>query len=510
MIGGLQLSSCCANPAPDAEVPSCPFTQIRCEYLERQTFIASFLPVVFSTYTSSHPGCQPPSRIVNWYTPMAGLFNGVYGTVCRYDVNARATAEAIWTKSTEQVLSGSNGAILRDGTNIVIATASFRYKRTTFSLSSRTRTATNGVVVSGTVTRDGSGVLFDCCTPENAVTETWDIISQGAPVTNNSPTAQTTMTVDWAGICNQQVIGLRLTRTATGPATSPWKVDVIGGVVRLTDVNNTVYEYSGLLNTVRTQIQNDGYFTVTIGPIQTTVAHTSDLLPVSNEPVLNGCPRSLLVADVGDPIAPGSAGFGGQVRVTSGAYIEYFDSTASGFSNSIAGAFSWLNRPRYPKLITVEALGNFESTFFSYLGLSSRWLDVPGESLITEDQFILPNGPGDDRTDYVDTVDCVACVSNSVSLEDNPCYPCPPPGGGTGGIFPVTRTINYCPDRVEVGFSDCFGGIVEDVCGNDCNPTTPDRYLTVCISREQTTTPIVPETLTYTLTQRMQGSFTFS
>ena len=508
MIGGLQLASCCANPVPDADVPAFPFTTLTCNYIERQTFNATYLPVVQETYTSNHPGCQPQSRTVGWYSPAVYFFNGAYGTVASYAVNAVATGQATWTASTVQVLSGVSGPILRAGTDIVIASANYRYKRTTFTLASRTRTATNGVVVSGTITRQAG--TQDCCVPEDSVIYTFDIISQGNPVTSSTPAAATSHTVSWVGVCNQQVPGLTLTRTATSPATDPWKIEVVGGVIRLTDVNGNAYEYSGLLNTVRTQITNAGFFSAVNGPIVVTQASTSDLIPVRHDQIREGCAKGLLIADVGHPIAPGVAfGFNGQVSVgSSGGYTEFFNASSSGYSNSLAGALSWINRSRYPKINVIQPLGTFESTTNSYLGLSLRWLDIPGSSVITEDQIIPAFGPGDDRTDVTDTLSCVSCVTFPAP---NPCDPCPPPNNaGTGGVFPLTRTLNFCPDRIEVGFSDCTGGIVDDICGSDCNGLTPDPYLTVCVSRTTEVTPLVTEDLAYPLTQRMTGSLTFS
>lgn len=477
MVGGLQLSSCCTNPVPNADVPACPFTTMFCEFEERDTFFVSNIIHSSLTFQSNHPGCSlaQSARTVEWNSYDVPGF-GIIGSA---NIEGVATSSASWALSSQVVLNQSNGPIVRPGTNTVIATCNYRVRELTFNRTSRIRTATQGVIQSGNETKYGSGGDYAYCCDSSDIQVDFPIYTQGTSATTTTPTAVASHTIRWAGVCNQRVVGLSLSRTGASPATNPWTIEVAGGKLRLIDVNGNVTEYSGLLNTVRQAINTAGLFTATNGPIVTANANTTDLLPMRSDPILSGCTKQVLVADVGFPVAPGvpiSAGYGGQGFISNSNGIQYFDAAATGLSNDVAGLQAFMAATRYPKLNPAggPGIGSFE--FFS-LGISSQWSLTPGTSLRNE--TITATAPSVSRRIVTITCgpDCLPATGVST------CGNCESQGMIAYSAIGFPPYYGPAPGLNPFGFINCSGGTIQEVC------TSTDFGLYGCYTDETTVTP---------------------
>lgn len=478
MVGGLQLSSCCANPVPDADVPACPFTTMFCEFEERSTFFASNIVHSYLTFQSNHPGCAlaQSARTVEWNSYDVPGF----GVISSADIEGVATSSASWAFSSQVILNQSNGPIVRLGTNVVIATCNYRVRELTFNRTSRIRTATQGVVQSGDETKYAvdAGSQFYCC--DSASTpQDFPIYTQGASATTTTPTAVASHTIRWVGACNQRVVGLSLARTGVSPATDPWTIEVAGGKLRLIDVNGNVTEYSGLLNTVRQSINTAGLFTATNGPIVTANANTTDLLPMRSDPILSGCTKQVLVADVGFPVAPGvptSTGYGGQGFISNSNGTQYFDAAATGLSNDIAGLQAFMAATRYPKLTPGGATGIGSFEFFD-LGLSSGWSLTSGTSFRNE--TITATAPSVSSRIVTITCgpDCLPVTGVST------CGICENQGMIGYSAIPGFPSFGPATGLNTLGFTDCNGNTIQEVC------TPTDFGIYGCYTDETTVTP---------------------
>lgn len=530
MIGGLRLSSCCTNPVPDAEVPACPFTTLTASFVERSNLSCGGLTFVATTYASNFPHCTYAStpRALSWgayeVTGDGGVVNATNpGTGLspeQINIQAQCTVTAVWNLSSQTIVGGGGGPILRPGTNTVIARCSWRARRLTFTQGSRTRIKTNGISESGdAIPKCVAYALGNYCCQPCFDEDTFVPSLVAGPLQTTTPDVVATHTVQYAPICNQRVVGISLLRTGASPSTDPWTIVVAGGKIRLIDVNGNVTEYSGLINTVRNSINAAGLFTANIGNIVTATASTSDLIPVTLAPGYGSCTKELLIADVGWPVAPGTSNLPGQDNgqayisssVGSGSTV-YFDSSQSGFPNNIEGLNQFLSATRYPKLSPTGSsfVGQFEfqSTYAGAFPLGiypSLWSLTSGAS-VRDSTY---TGTAFAKIDTTTTITCgpVCWENNGQNLPANgncgsageegwDCYgpnegsfvpapPFPPPGGPGVGYF----TNDDCPsDGISLAFIKCDGSKGAEIC-KEC-PNNPLLTAFGCASTVTTYTPM--------------------
>jgi hypothetical protein len=512
MIGGLQLSLCCDNPVPDADVPACPITSIVCSVQERSELTASNLVYVSGTFRSNHPGCTlaQDGRIVDWdIYELGGLGQGA-----SFDIAAVSAMSAGWTESSESILTLNNGPIVRPNTNVVIATCLYRVKEKTFTLSNRLRNSTQGIVVSGIETRyvPEAGEYYDCCSSASVELE-FNKFTQGSSV-SSTPPAAVSHVIRWAGVCNQAVVGLTIARTGSSPGTDPWKIQVTGGQILLTNGSGTTTAYSGTLSSVRTAMNATGLFTVTASLLATANATTGDLLEMGPDYLRTGCPKQVLLADVGTPVSPGlplSSGYGGQGYISNSYGTTYFNATATGFSNDKAGLEAFVRLTRYPKLSAngLTGVGAFE---FSQLGLGSEWSTNSGASIRTEN---VNATPGSDVATEVVTITCnPECVPVTGTwfpacgyCEFQGMNPITSSFGPAPGI--ATESVSCPPDGTpspRFGWSSCAGTIIDPPLCDACGTPIYDVY--GCYYRDITTTQMPDRNFAHVRT--LQGEMTFS
>jgi hypothetical protein len=500
MLGGLQRSACCSNPVPDVEVPACPFTSLSCNFQERSNFTASNLIYEAITFRSNHPGCVGAQETLVTGWDVYGI--SAFPSASSVRIEAVATSSATWVLNSETILTLNNGPILRRGTNTVIARCSYRVRELTLTRTARTRTETQGVVQTQGIEKFNTDAGGECCSPSQNGPIHFPRYVEGPSVTISNPSAAETHVIRWVGVCNQAVVGMTISRNGSSPSTNPWKIQVTGGQIVLTNGAGQSTAYSGLLTNVRTALIATGLFTVNIPLTATASAETQDLLEMGPEYLLFNCPRQVRLADVGFPVAPGmprSSGFEGQAFIASGGEIEYFDALSTGFENNVTGATQFMGTPRQPKLITVGGIGEF--TFFD-LRISTSWSLVPGNSTLTQSIVTAPSS----STSRIVTLTCgPICVSEeeygSGSYINSGCLTlgeCP-----SNGYSTFSPGFAPSPGLNGFGFQDCNFQQIKPLC-----PTEGTAFMYGCYEDEITITPN-PE-LTFVHVRTIQGTMSLT
>ncbi len=491
MVGTRRFADCCASPLPDSQVPTCPFTTIYNDYQASHNYVTPSLVFANEYKKYNHPGCTRQNEWESQYGSRA------LGAISRYELNAYDLANARWDVSSNIILTGTNGPVVRPGTNTVIARASFKYREYTFNRASRTRRYKDGQDTST------SDVYFNApsCCPSGDFAQNFTIIKSPAETIDLTPSANDWFKISWVGKSTQRVLGFRLTLRAAGTAVGPWRAVVEGGQLKLTNGSGVTTTYTGLLTSVRTAINAAGFFTAFIptgspAPVTTDASiqdlkpYRSTLLTATNEQTC------MYIVDVGDEIAPGSqilSAFPPRLTSLNSAVSPTvvvdlrFDAASSGFPNTASGLLQYMQQTWYAKSAgSVPVLGfNWNGTPYS-LGFPPVSSLTPGASVTN---YSITYGVRSvDRRDF--QVVCAYCIGVGS---------CTIPGastiGPTGAPFPGPG-INCS------GFLNCSGSLVSTICG--CPPTTFDARVIQTLVTE--TLPAI----SYPATWSIQGIFQIS
>jgi hypothetical protein len=150
---------------------------------------------------------------------------------------------------------------------------------------------------------------------------------------------------DYVSVATYDVPGLILTINASGVAIGPWDIQVSGSIV-MTSSTGLVKTYSGLLSSVASQINSDGYFTASVpGNVYAGSVLTSDFEPGSASVVTGSttCQTKLILKRAGTPLTPSStqAGFTGLVTSLSGPCSLLFQKD-QGYPDTEEGLLAWI------------------------------------------------------------------------------------------------------------------------------------------------------------------------
>lgn len=471
-VGSRRLAACCANGGlSNNQIPTCPFTTISLNFEEENRFITGDLTYKQSIVTHNYPYAEI-YELVTWN---AVGFSGP-ANAWKYTVVSTSVGAASWTVASSSIVSvGSNGPIVRPGTNTVIAFGPYKYRSYTFNKTSASRAYTSSLQQGGQITKIAN--LCACVACDSP--QTFDEQIEGPLITSATvPLAPTTATLTWVGVCSNVVTGITLVLTASGISTGPWVVEVTAGTLRLTNGSGVTTTYSGLLTTVRNSINAAGMFTATL-IAATSDAETQDLKPTKTNPIGIACTIEVPIAFPGDLIAPGSRTAGNQTGVFTLGAGDAFNASTSGFPNNATGFSSYLGQGWYAKLsLPYSGIGALKSAPTSaYFSLSGNWSRTSGTSEITRD-YTLTGSTGT-KTDV--TIVCFECVSND-----------PFPSCGFGQMSPGFLNLdvgagsyfNPGPGPCS-GWTDCSFGVAENC------PCPPSGTVTPFSRWDTTQTPIV-------------------
>jgi hypothetical protein len=488
MVGTRRLADCCASPLPDSQVPTCPFSTIYNDYEVSHDYETPSLVFVRKYVKYNHPGC-PRQQWESEYQSRAT------SGASQYQLNGYDLANARWDVSSDTILTGTNGPVVRPGTNTIVARASFKYREYTFNRTSRIRTYKEGQDTSELDTYFNAPT---CCPAGDSQVD-FPIIKSPAQTIDLTPSANDWFKISWVGKSTQRVLGFRLTLRAAGAAVGPWRAVVEGGQLKLTNGSGVTTTYTGLLTAVRTSINGAGFFTAfiptgsptpvtTSAEIQDLKPYKSTLLTVTNEQTC------MYIVDVGDEIAPGSQ-IGGvfpprlsSLNSSVGPTVVVdlrFDAASSGFPNTADGLLQYMQQTWYAKASGGAPPLGLNWVLFPYpLGFPPQASLTPGASVTN---YAITYGVKQkDTRDY--QVVCAFC--------NDPGAICDIPGAQflLSASFPGPEFNCY-------GFEDCSGSTVSNICG--CPPAF-QAYGTDTLSIE-----ILPA-ISFPAVYSVQGTFKIS
>jgi hypothetical protein len=474
---------------------------VRCTFLERQNF--SYAGQFFkSTYTNNNPNCLLVTSNVNWINT-AEFFSSAT-RLYALDVDGTCEGEAVWTKGATTIQSGSVvglGAITRTNTSVVIATTqSWRQKRTTYNLSSRSRVHNQGLEFVDPVTKNETGANGTCCGEDQVAV--FDKMVSGDPVTNSAPpVVSSSFAIEWVAVVTASVFGLQIVRTSASPSSDPWILEVAGGEIRLTNAQGNTTVYSGTVASAVSSINASGLFSASVMS-STSAALVFDLRPVRTDPFGQGCIKRVLIADVGDRIAMGIPGY----QARGSFWNVQFNASSFGYGPNVNGFTAWLLQGWYPKLTSSSlAFGAFQSLSSTYLGLNtSLWQQNERPSVVTQ-QYVIPGesegcinafGAVTNRTD---TWGCIGCIP--FNGPEDPCFP-PPPNvdwSGASGVCNFSPfTCQFEGNDWVCRWSDC-----------NCDPTNivvcVNGTVSYLISTEETLICVPQADIVLEMTQSING-----